>query len=373
MSAMLLSQAVDQYLAARKGRCSLTTVQNDGYVLHRFAATVANGRDIQVRNLTPEHVVNWFNALMQPHLDRSRVARTAIQSSTWNYYRTRIKSFVAYCSRRGLTHADVLSEVPPKCEARKIRQQPSVNELLAMLGATTDPRDRALLACAMNTGLRASEIASLRVGDVHLGTLNLHVWVSKSQVEDNMPITSDLADELHDWLSTYARLLDRPLSGADFLFPTSTGPRYRWRTLPDGVRERYHAPSVYRPHKPVAKLHRIAQGALSSVGLPTKHEGIHTFRRAFARVHYDRLVSRGGHDGAIRVVMTSLHHTNVSTTERYLGVTSELKARDESLRGRSLLVPIEPSEDSLINGIRSAVPDQRAHTPERQPSALLLS
>jgi len=367
--AMPLRQAVDEYLAARKGRCSPTTVRNDGYVLHRFSATVANGRDIRVCNLTPEHVVTWFNKLNQPHLDRSKVARTAIQASTWNYYRTRIKSFVAYCSRRGWTRADLLSEVIPRREARKIRQQPSVNSLLAMLAATTDPRDRAVLACAMNTGLRASEIAPLRVGDVDLRTLTLHVWISKSQVEDNMPITSDLAHELDGWLSTYERLIDRPLSDADCLFPTSTGPRYRWRTLPDGLRERYHVPSVYLPHKPVAKLHRIAQTALSSIGLPTKHEGIHTLRRAFARAHYESLVSLGGHDGAIRVVMTSLHHTNVSTTERYLGVTSERKTRDESLRGRSLLVSNKPSEDTSINSIDIAILGQQAHTHERPTPA----
>jgi integrase len=86
-------------------------------------------------------------------------------------------------------------------------------------------------------------------------------------------------------------------------------------------------------------LHRIAQSALFQVGLPTRHEGIHTIRRAVARHYYDSLAAdpKRGHDGAIRVVMTLLHHTNVSTTEHYLGVTSERKARDESLRGRSFL------------------------------------
>ena len=61
-----------------------------------------------------------------------------------------------------------------------------------MLANTEDPRDHALLATAMNTGLRAGEVARLRVGDVDIGALSLRVWVSKSRVEDVMPMTSDL-------------------------------------------------------------------------------------------------------------------------------------------------------------------------------------
>ena len=254
MTVVLLSQAVSEYQVTRSARFAPSTVKNEGYVVRRFCATVCDGRDIQVRNLTPEHVVAWFNQLTQPHRDRSQIERTAIQASTWNFYRSRIKSFLNYCSRRGWTRTDLLAEVVPKRVAQMIRLQPSIKSLLAMLEATPDRRDRAILACAMNTGLRAGEITPLRVSDVDLRTLTLHVWISKSQIEDNMPITLDLAHELKNWLSTYEGLIGRPLRPTDFLFPASTGPRYRWRMLPDGVRERYHAPSVYLPHKPVAKL-----------------------------------------------------------------------------------------------------------------------
>jgi len=65
-----------------------------------------------------------------------------------------------------------------------------------MLENTLEPRDRAVLACAMNTGMRSGEIARLLVGVVDLDTLTLHVWVSKSLIEDDVPITSDLAAEM---------------------------------------------------------------------------------------------------------------------------------------------------------------------------------
>lgn len=346
-----LSDAVEVFLTTRASRYSKATVKNEGFVLRRFVATIAGGRDIQVRNLTAEHVEAWFVALRAPHTDRTGIARPPIQAASWNYYRDRIKSFVTYCARRGWTRADLLGHVHPLKVASRVRLQPSVDLLLAMLENTSQPRDRAVLACAMNTGLRAGEIARLHVGDVDLDTLTLRVWVSKSQIEDDMPITSDLASEMQIWLAAYALSIERPLLDTDMLLPASTGPRYRWRTSPDGVKERYQVPSTYVPHRPVTKLHRIAQQGLRSLGLPTRHEGIHTLRRAVARHFYDSLAAdpQRGHDGAIRVVMTLLHHTNVSTTEHYLGVTGERRARDESLRGRSFLVPSTSAKVIAIN------------------------
>jgi integrase len=252
-------------------------------------------------SLTAEHVEAWFVLLRQNHTDRSGTERPPIQATTWNNYYARIKSFNAYCVRRRWTRVDQLAHEQSHEGGHQVRQQPSVDLLLAMLANATEPRNRAVLACAMNTGLRAGEIERLRVGDVDLDTLTLRVWVSKSQVEDDMPITSDLAAELNLWLAAYAQSIERPLLPTDRLLPACTGPRYRWRTLTDETRECYHVPSTYVPHRPVGKLYRIAQAGLRSVGLPTLHEGIHTLRRAVARHYYEALAAERGHDGAIRI------------------------------------------------------------------------
>jgi integrase len=333
MSSMPLSQAVEDYLAMRRGRYSQATVKNEGYVLRRFAANIG---DLQMRNVTPEHVERWFAAMLVAHIDRSGVQRQPVQASSHNYYRARLKGFFGYCSNRGWTRAHLLTYVDPMPVARKIRQQPSPSHLWAMLDSDTEPRNRAILAVAMNTGLRSNEIAGLTVGDVDLQTLSLQACISKSHIEDAMPITADLAAELRVWLNEYAKSVGRPLLPADMLLPARTGPRYRWRTMPDGTREKYQTPSIYVPHRQVRKLHEIAQTAMRSVGLETKYEGIHTVRRAVARAYYDSLKTRG-HEEAIRAVMVLLHHSNQSTTETYLGVSHERKARDESLRGRHLL------------------------------------
>jgi integrase len=351
-----LSEAVEDYLDLRRARFSHTTVQNETFVLRRF---VANVGDIQVRHLRPEHVEKWFygpGGVMAAHRTRDRLAREPVQASTHNYYRSRLKSFFGYCSQRGLTRAVLLQQVTPMRLPTKDRLQPGPDTLWIMLDGEKCPRDRAILATAMNTGLRSSSISDLRVGDVDLDNLTLHVRITKSKIEDSMPMTSDLAMELRHWLVTYRTDCiesETPVEVLDehYLFPAKRGPRYRWRTEPDGRRVQYQVPSRWRPDGPARKIHEVAQAALYRVGLPTTHEGIHTIRRAVARLYFDRLVADGGYDGALRQVSSLLHHSNSTTTERYLGLSRERRARDESLRGKSLLGP-RPGASSVtpING-----------------------
>ena len=173
-------------------------------------------------------------------------------------------------------------------------------------------------------------------------------------------MTDDLAYELRRWLTEYRTSLaglDRPVEVLDehYLLPAITGPRYRWRTQDDGRRVQYQVPSRWNPERPARKIHEVAQAALERVGLPTRHEGIHTIRRAVARLYFDRLVEDKGYDGALRQVSALLHHSNSTTTERYLGLSRERRARDESLRGRSLLGPRPgaASVTSISTGARS--------------------
>jgi len=81
---------------------------------------------------------------------------------------------------------------------------------------------------------------------------------------------------------------------------------------------------------------RVVQQALAALGLPTKHQGTHTIRRAAARHFFDSMSSDVGYDAALRTVSAMLHHKSSATTEQYLGLSSERKRRDDRLPdGRS--------------------------------------
>src|SRR4029077_9263677 len=123
----------------------------------------------------------------------------------------------------------------------------------------------------------------------------------------------------------------------------------------DGTRENRLVDRGYAPNRPVTKLHRVGQEALASIGLETRHEGVHTFRRGSARILFDRLVAERGYDGALRVTSSLLHHTNGSTTESYLGLAAERRTRDQFMRGPSILGPkpsVEPSPNTVVTSLR---------------------
>lgn len=347
-----LSEAIDLYLKSRRSSCSASTVRNDTHVLRRLERHVG---DLLMHNVTPDHIERFFNDLSDEHTAHNGKTYPAVRASTWNNLYSRIKQFVSWLQKRGYLRADLLSYVSPRRPEKRVRQQPDTAMLWRLIESPTEPRDRAVLAIAANTGLRANEIADLRIGDVDLDALDLTVRITKSSTEDRMAITADLADELRRWLTYYAEwkasALGQPLVDLDYLLPVRCGPRYRWRTNDDGTRERFQVETGYDPQRPVTKLHLIAQAALKSQGLETRHEGIHTIRRAVARACFDMLTDEKGYDGALRVVSSLVHHSNVSTTETYLGFTKERLTRDEHLRGKSLLGPRPGIADATVHKI----------------------
>ena len=95
---------------------------------------------------------------------------------------------------------------------------PEIDSLLAHDQATwTGRRDHALLTLALQTGLRATELTTLTLQDIHLGT-GAHVnCIGKGRKQRITPLTKDTATTLKNWLK------DRGVLPADPLFPTRSG------------------------------------------------------------------------------------------------------------------------------------------------------
>ncbi len=334
-----LSEAVEEYLRYRLAKgMARTTVTNEGYVLRRFVAWYG---DRQMRSMSPQRVAEWFygeQGLRAEHQTRDGSVRAPVQNSTHNYYRSRLNTFCIFALKRGWLKTDLLDEVDILKEPVRLRQRPDAAGLNDMIDAASCDRDRALISTLIHTALRRNEVLSLRVRDVDLGTGSIYVYISKSAVEDHMPITATLDLELRRWLRSYAVDLGRPLGLDDHMFPARQTRGYRWRTEPTGERVQYRAPDTWATIRPMAHPERVVKAALAATGRPTLNEGTHTLRRAAARAMFDQY-SANGYDSALRVVSAWLHHKNSTTTERYLGLDVERKRRDDWLRGGDFLAP----------------------------------
>jgi integrase len=233
---------------------------------------------------------------------------------------------------------DVGKKTVPQVERRRL----APDEMLQLLEAVVDPRERGLIACSMNTGLRAGEITSITIGDVDLELGEIYLFRSKTSSDDRLPITARLERELRAWLTAYAReLAEQPMRADMLLFPARTAPRLRGGNRPG--EPRIMLLGALQPYKPIGHPQRIIQRAMRAVGFEvTFQEGLHTLRRSAARALFEHITahaSEPGYDSALRTTASFLGHKNTTTTELYLGLSGDRRKRDAILRGKDFLPP----------------------------------
>lgn len=146
---------------------------------------------------------------------------------TRNLRLTAIRSLFSYAALRHPEHAAVIQRVlaiPAKRFERATISYLTDREAAALVDAP-DPsrwegrRDKALLALALQTGLRVSELVGLDCGDVVLGT-GAHVRCEgKGRRQRAVPLTTPVQAALRVWLA------ERAGGPFDPLFPTRAGRR----------------------------------------------------------------------------------------------------------------------------------------------------
>jgi integrase/recombinase XerD len=151
--------------------------------------------------------------------DRRNGARTR------NARLSAIHSLFRYAALRHPEHADLIQRVlaiPPARFEKATVSFLTPEEATALLAAPdrsrwVGRRDHALLAVAIQTGLRVSELTALTRADAHLGT-GPHVrCVGKGRKERATPLTAQVTRLLRAWLG------ERGGGPGDPLFPTSRG------------------------------------------------------------------------------------------------------------------------------------------------------
>ena len=136
-----------------------------------------------------------------------------------------IHSMFRYAALRHPEHAGLISRViavPTKRFERAIVTYLTPDEVDALLAAPNRERwigrrDHALLTLAIQTGLRVTELTTLRNQDVHLSTGPHIQVVGKGRKQRATPLTSQTVAVLRQWLK------ERAGGPEDPLFPSSRG------------------------------------------------------------------------------------------------------------------------------------------------------
>jgi site-specific recombinase XerD len=217
---------------------------------------------------------------------------------------TAIRSFYRYAAYEEPAQSGLIQRVlamPAKRYEKKLvgfLTRPEIEAVLAApdLNTWTGRRDRTFLLAAVQTGLRLSEMTSLRREDVVLGT-GAHVrCIGKGRKERCTPLTKQAVETVKVWLQ------EAPRDTGSIVFPSARG----GRLSADGVQ------FLLAKHVAVAQHH--------CPSLKTKRVTPHVLRHTAAMELLQAGVDRS-------VIALWLGHESIETTQMYLDADLALKEK----------------------------------------------
>jgi site-specific recombinase XerD len=208
-----------------------------------------------------------------------------LKQSTLHRKMAAINEFAKWGVKQGLWSGNPMDAVDRVRRPKHTPRPFSADELKRLLELKLNPRDRALRAVLVMTGLRITPVCMLKVGDLSFDPPQIRAWVkgSKTQVIEMHPALKAL---LYDYV-----LVETDLKGQTFLFRNTKG----------------------RPlNRKSAEKVVAAWGAEAKVPTCLPHRFRHSFGTELLIKTKD-----------LRLVQEALGHEDISSTAIYTKVTQE--------------------------------------------------
>ena len=254
-------------------------------------------RDMLLRNFSPETQRGYLTSVtsLSKHYNRSPDKITPEEVQDYIIYLLNVRQITLGSCQTVITGLRFFYTVtleqdrsriplPPIKNCRRLPEILSGDELEKMFAATKNVKHRALLMTGYAGGLRASELAHLKITDIHSDRMMIRIEQGKGRKDRYTLLSKRLLDELRNYWK-----IKRP---DIWLFP---GQRNQPMT-----REMVH--HIYVEAKKRANIQRKG--------------GVHTLRHCFAT----HLLEAGTN---LRTIQVLMGHTSIRTTVRYLQVTSK--------------------------------------------------
>jgi len=269
-------QSILQRIAMLYG-WSLATVdayQRDLFTFHRFCVSLQQPSTAFLASQA--QITDYLRALKKRNLANSSIARHRSAMATWFHYLQNEKL------RTDFPMQDV-SSILPSLRLPKHISEDDVEDLIQAPDTTTKIglRSRCVLELLYATGLRVSELASLKVANINRVQKTLRV-IGKGNKEREIPY----GDQAEYWLNQWFMKLEKT---SIFLFPSKGG------------------------HLSRQTLWRCVYDCATLIGLQPVPSP-HVLRHAFATHMLN-------HGADLRAVQTLLGHENITTTEIYTHVS----------------------------------------------------
>jgi len=283
-----LEIAIEEFLthASIERGLSPRTIEAYGRDLARFARHLKSARVRSLRDLRREHLVDFARVLERQGLGSRSRARMLVSVRRLLRHQG-IAGTTGDDPFEGLSSPEFVMPLP-----RLLRPDETASLIEAVDASTPiGLRDRCMLEVLYGSGLRVSELLTLRLGSIdrRLGVLRV---VGKGSKERLVPMGAPALDCLEDYLERgRPALANRAAPDCDAVYLTRRG-----RAM---TRQNFFL-----------RIRQIARLA----GIPADRVSPHVLRHAFAT---DLL--EGGAD--LRAVQSMLGHANLATTEIYTHVS----------------------------------------------------
>lgn len=270
------------YLSVEKG-LSRNSIDAYSIDLRRFKEFLSSGNK-RLASFSRVDIVNFIEALRAESYEISSICR----------FISSIKCLCKYLMVQNLMQEDPSETLQAPKKWERLPKALSISDVRSFLGyssSLTKPtliRDSVMLELLYSSGLRVSELVSLKLEDIHLDAGYLRV-LGKGSKERIVPVNTRAIEKLKNYINRQRpEILKKRLS--PYLFITARGkPMTRqrfWQTIK-------------------------ALGRRRSIQLSP-----HTLRHSFA-TH----LLEGGAD--LRSVQKMLGHSDISTTQIYTKITTE--------------------------------------------------
>lgn len=191
-----------------------------------------------------------------------------------------------------MDRAELMAKMQPVHLPRKLPVVLSPGEVSRLIVATGNLKHQTALSLAYGTGLRASEVVALKVGDIDSQRMTLRVEQGKGSKDRYAMLSPILLERLRVWWRV-ARAQGKMLDGG-WLFP-GMNPIESLSTR---------------------QLNRIVNAAAKAAQID-KHISMHTLRHSFATHLLEQKVD-------IRIIQVLLGHKRLDTTALYAQVATDI-------------------------------------------------
>ena len=268
--------------------CSVRKNQEVQTVIRRFLLSLSFLGIVDISQVETGHIQMFLSDISK---SRSKSMDQVICSLR------KLDSYLTRSGMHGLPYSGLL--MAPRARERKVypcMPQDNIKLVLESIDRNTsiDKRDYAMLTLAANSGIRAGDIANIKLSDIDWRKNEIHILQGKTQISLSLPLQKNVGVTLADYI-----LNGRPESKSPHIFLRNLAP---YQGFKDGV----SVACVLRRHMKMAGIsHKLGDG-----------KTMHGIRRMLGTQ-----MTMGG--VPITTIAQILGHQNVSSAKAYISLDIE--------------------------------------------------